>query len=204
MRLTILAAVIAALAACRTPPPMTPGAFQVAPQYASLFKPYEAWTYHVAGGPAPEPDDDTATSVVVKCRADKVVPFSGGVTSHIKCNLPTAIAEETGVFPLEGVWMANADGLWHVHAGAEASLDNATLILRAHPSEGHVDPDQLTGDDRMVEIAKDGDAWCATHQTQLDVENFTTMCFATEGVRSGRYGWKEDANVHETRFELAR
>ncbi len=203
MRSTIVAAALL-LTACRTPPPLKPGDFQVAPQYAALFKPYQTWTYHVASGPAQEPDDDEATSVVVKCRTDKVVPFSGGITSHIACNLPPAIAEETGVFPLEGVWMANQDGVWHVHAGAAATLDNATLILRARPHEGRVDPDQLTGDDRMAEIAKDGDAWCATHQAQLDVENFTTMCFASEGVRSGHYGWKDDAAVHETRFELAR
>ena len=198
------AALALALAACRTPPPITPGEFVVAPPYAILFRPYQSWTYHVAAGGADADDDDDATSIVVKCRADKVVPFSGGITSHIRCNLPQAIQDDTGAFPLEGFWMANEDGIWHVHPGAAATLDNATLILRAHPSEGHIDPDHLTGDDRMAEVAKDGDAWCATHQVQLDVENSTTLCFAAEGVRSGKYGWKQDANVHETRFELAR
>ena len=208
MRTPLFAASIAAAASgCRQPKPMAPGEFQIAPAYAALFKPYERWTYHVANAPADaaaaEGEDEDAHSVVVKCQADEVKPFSGGITSHIKCNLPTEIADETGTFPVEGIWMANRSGVWHVPPGATPSLDNATLVLAARPSEGHVAPEDLTGNDQYAEVAKDGDAWCTTHKAQLDVENYLTLCFAPEGVRSGRYGYK-DSTVHETRFELAR
>jgi hypothetical protein len=196
---------VAVTSGCPAPKPLQPGQFQVAPQYAILFRPYQGWTYHVASTPADpaEGDDEDAHSIIVRCRADKVVPFSGGVTSHIKCNLPQAIAEDTGAFPIEGIWMANASGIWHVHGGAAPTLDNATLILAAHPTEGHVSPDELTGDDEYAEVAKDNDAWCTTHKAHLDVENYLTLCFAPEGVRSGRYGYKSSA-LHEIRFELTR
>jgi hypothetical protein len=205
MRFTLFAAVLVA-AACRAPTPMQPGQFQIAPQYAMLFRPYQAWTYHVAAtqaDAAAEGDDEDAHSVTVRCRADKVVPFSGGITSHIHCNLPQDLQEDTGAFPLEGIWMANASGVWHVHPGAAPTLDNATLLLAARPEEGHVAPEDLTGDDQFAEVAKDGDAWCATHKQQLDVETYLTLCFAPEGVRSGKYGYKSDS-LHEMRFELAR
>jgi hypothetical protein len=199
----VLIAAATAGAACRAPKPLQPGQFEVAPQYAMLFRPYQGWTYHVANTQAAEADDEDAHSVVVRCKADKVVPFSGGVTSHIHCNMPQDMAEDTGAFPLEGIWMANASGVWHVHANATPTLDNATLLLAARPEEGHVPPEDLTGDDQFAEVAKDGDAWCTTHKQQLDVEVSLTLCFAPEGVRSGKYGWKDSA-VHETRFELAR
>ncbi|HTJ44160.1 MAG TPA: hypothetical protein VL463_18780 [Kofleriaceae bacterium] len=192
-----------ALCACRAPKPPAKGEFEPAAPYAMLFRPYQSWTYHVAAG-AQDVEDDTATSVVVKCRTDKVVPFRGGVTSHIRCDLPTSISDETGEFPLDGVWMANEIGLWHVTPGMPPTLDNATLILEARPSEGHVDPDRLTGNDEFAEIAKRDDAWCATHHQHLDVENYSTMCFGGEGVRSGAYGWKDSSASHDARFELAR
>lgn len=198
----VIAAAAAAAAACRAPKLPAKGEFVVAPQYAMLFRPFQGWTYHVAAG-AQEADDDTASSVVVRCRADKVVPFRGGVTSHIKCALPEALSEDTGAFPLDGVWMANAAGLWHVTPGMAPTLDNATLMLRAHPTVGHVDPDELTGNDEFAEVAKQDDAWCTTHHQHLDVENHVTLCFGPEGVRSGEYGWSDTA-AHETRFELAR
>jgi hypothetical protein len=193
------------IAACRTPPPKAAGQFEVSSVYASLFRPYQWWTYHVApAGEAGDADDDAATSVVVKCQADRVYPFRGGVTSHVKCNAPPELTNETGAFPVEGVWMANETGLWHVTPGMAPTLDNATLILRAHPDEGNVDPDELTGNDEFAEVDKRDDAWCTTHRQHLDVANHLTLCFAPEGVRSGDYGWKDAQATHETRFELAR
>src|SRR5215510_2845334 len=182
LRLSFVAGVLA-VAACRAPHPMAPGEFVVTPIYAKLFHPYEHWTYHVASsspdsGDAANGDaDEGVNSLEVRCTTDSVKPYSGGVTSHIKCNLPEAIAEDTGVYPLEGVWMADQIGLWHIHAGERPTLDNATLVLKAHPEVGHMDPDELTGDDEFAEVARDGDAWCTTHQRHLDVENYYTLCF---------------------------
>jgi hypothetical protein len=205
MSRALLLAVIAC-AACRAPHAPRVGEFRAAPAYASLFKPYARWTYHAgtaaldetSGGP-----DETASAATIKCRVVSVKPFRGGITSHIKCDTPQQMVEDTGNLPLEGVWMANDAGLWHVHAGAAPSLDNATLVLESRPEEGRMSPDVLTSNDTFGEVAKDGDAWCTTHRQVMDGETFFTLCFAPEGVRSGRYGWKDQA-THETRFELAR
>ncbi len=204
----IALAIASAAVGCRAPKGPGAGDFQPAPLYAALFAPFNHWTYNVASGPA-TPDeasgttDEAATSIVIKCRADEVKPFKGGVTSHIACDAPRTNTDDMGSYPLEGVWMANEDGLWHVHPGAPPSLDNATLVIRATPSEGNIDPDELTLDDTFGSIARDGDAWCATHRQVHDGETYYTLCFAPEGVRSGRYGVKGEV-VRETRFELAR
>lgn len=202
---------IVPLAACRAPRAPGAGDFVPPPHYAALFRPYEHWTYN-AGAPAatdaPSGADAPATGAVVKCRADEVKPFRGGVTSHIACTVPETILDETGAYPLDGVWMANDTGLWHVRTGAAPTLDNATLVIMARPHEGHVDPDELTSDDEFADVARDGDAWCVTHQQRADTdETYFTLCFAPEGVRSGKYGYHPrsgDGATHETRFELAR
>jgi hypothetical protein len=207
--LTAVVALALPAAACRKPELPHAGDFRVPATYAALFKPFAHWSYNagtVGPGNADEPTgsaDEAATGVVVKCQVESTKPFRGGVASKVRCDTPTAMVNDTGPFPLEGVWMANDVGLWHVHRGASPSLDNATLVLLARPEEGRMSPDVLTADDSFAEVAKDGDAWCTTHRQVMDGETYFTVCFAPEGVRSGRYGWKEDA-VHETRFELAR
>src|SRR5450432_478452 len=199
----IALAIVSAGPGCRAPKAPAAGDFQPAPLYAALFTPFVHWTYNAASGAA-APDetagstDEAATSIVIKCRADEVKPFHGGITSHITCDAPRVSSDDMGAYPLEGVWMANETGLWHVRPGAPPSLDNATLVIGANPSAGNIDPDELTLDDTYGSIARDGDAWCATHRQVHDGETYYTLCFAPEGVRSGRYGVKSEV-VRETR-----
>src|SRR5215510_7200593 len=103
--LVALAPAAPALAACRAPRPLAPGEFVVPRAYAVLFEKYRRWEYNVATTPADETagePDEPATSVPVSCKADRVKLFRGGVTSHITCNLPHQIEEDTGSYPLVG------------------------------------------------------------------------------------------------------
>jgi hypothetical protein len=201
----------AALAAgCRAPKPPSAGEIQPAPEYKALFEPMRMWTYQVrAAGPAADDGgDDPATApppAEMKCVTDKVKAFRGGLVSHLACTGAEDLLAIAGGNPVQGVWMADASGLWHVRAGAAPSLDNATLVLAARPRAGKVDLDALTLDDTSADVTRDGDAWCTTHrQRHADGELHYTLCFTeADGIKWGSFG-ADAVTTEERRFVQAR
>ena len=175
---------IVAFAACagHTVGPSVP-----VPRYAALFHAGQRWTYlftHVV--PAARTVEGRATCAVVEVRA-----FAGGVASRIACSPSIGVETPMTHDPVEGVWAADARGLWRLPLGLPASgaptfdtADDAYLVLAASSTEACA----------VTEATTDGPY--VRHE----------LCFGDVGITEGDLEFRpgNDADIERLTFALAR
>jgi hypothetical protein len=173
------------------------GGFQVAPQYAALFRKGETWIYDVSQ--THRSDDESKEESVTQqttsqCTVVDVRAFEDGVASRITCT-PSFVGKWTSSFgePIAGTWAADRRGVWALGKDDLAGpLDHHAQVLL--PADPHAGPD-ATGS--TIKYEPTLAAWCIASEGggEEGPEASRELCLGERGIVRGTADFMPGSNA---------
>jgi hypothetical protein len=176
--------------------------------YQGLFQLHRAWELAITdieGHYDHGAWNNEQTKRTARCGVAEVRTTALGIASRIECS---GLAAEHGTDPVNGWWIANAEGLWHTEglpANERVLGKKINLIMTPDPkpmNEVTADRDQPEASERFT-VTSEGGAWCREHAFSQGDDSWTKLCFApASGLHSGSFGWSGGSS-HERRFTVS-